>query len=55
MSLKVSFPLSNLGKRWMEFLDIHFLSAEGKKILFFKRNIALLAHQNSPDGYSLRE
>ena len=50
--LLVSFSLSNLGKRLMAYLDLPLISPEGKIFLIFKRNIAVLAHQNSPDGYS---
>ena len=36
MSWKVSFPFSNLSKRWMACLDLPLLSPEGKIFLIFK-------------------
>ena len=52
MSLKVSFTVFNLGKRWMAYLNLPLLSPEGQIFLIFNRNVAFLAHQNSLDGYS---
>ena len=54
MSLKVSFPLSSLDKRWRAYFDLPLLTPEGQIYLIFQRYFAFLAHQNTTDGYSLR-